>query len=237
YLGQVSAQNLDKELMSPEGGGFVLEQLMELAGLAVAEAVVKEYDVKKHGRVLVCCGPGNNGGDVGLVTARHLAHFGYQPRVYWPKRTSKAFFQGLHQQLKQLGIGHIEDERGFEEAARETDVIVDAIFGFSFHGEVRAPFDHALRVMKENGGQRGVKIVSVDMPSGWDVEKGPPKEGLVLRPDTLVSLTWPKEGAKYFTGASHYLGGRFIPPEVLLKYGVSREELAPFQGYDQCVKL
>jgi len=44
---------------------------MELAGLACAQALAKVYDSKSHSRVLVCCGPGNQGGD-GLVAARHL---------------------------------------------------------------------------------------------------------------------------------------------------------------------
>ena len=53
---------------------------MELAGLSVAQAVHAEYGhvCGAHSekiKVLVLCGPGNNGGD-GLVAARHLNHFG-----------------------------------------------------------------------------------------------------------------------------------------------------------------
>ena len=46
-------------------------QLMELAGQACAVALARAYDKAKYPRVLVCCGPGNQGGD-GLVAARHL---------------------------------------------------------------------------------------------------------------------------------------------------------------------
>lgn len=41
-------------------------------------------------------------------------------------------------------------------------------------------------------------IVSVDIPSGWDVEKGD-ASGQGMRPDMLVSLTAPKLAAKTFT--------------------------------------
>jgi len=44
---------------------------MELAGQACAVALARVYDKAKYPRVLVCCGPGNQGGD-GLVAARHL---------------------------------------------------------------------------------------------------------------------------------------------------------------------
>lgn len=44
---------------------------MELAGLACAQTLASVYGKDKHPRVLVCCGPGNQGGD-GLVAARHL---------------------------------------------------------------------------------------------------------------------------------------------------------------------
>jgi NAD(P)H-hydrate epimerase len=44
---------------------------MELAGLACAQTVARVYNNEKYKRVLVACGPGNQGGD-GLVAARHL---------------------------------------------------------------------------------------------------------------------------------------------------------------------
>lgn len=44
---------------------------MELAGLACAQTLATVYKRETHPRVLVCCGPGNQGGD-GLVAARHL---------------------------------------------------------------------------------------------------------------------------------------------------------------------
>jgi hypothetical protein len=62
-----------------------------------------------------------------------------------------------------------------------------------------------------------VPIVSVDVPSGWDVEGGPPDEH-ALDPDCLISLTAPKVCSQYFSGRVHLLGGRFIPPAVQAKY-------------------
>jgi NAD(P)H-hydrate epimerase len=90
-------------------------------------------------------------------------------------------------------------------ALQSSNVILDAIFGFSFKPPVRAPFDDALKLISASG----LPIVSVDIPSGWDVERGN-AQGVGLNPDVLVSLTAPKEGVKYFTGR-HFLGGRFVP--------------------------
>ena len=87
---------------------------------------------------------------------------------------------------------------------QSSDVILDAIFGFSFKPPVRAPFDSALPLLS----QSGLPIVSVDIPSGWDVENGN-AEGVGLNPDVLISLTAPKMGVKDFKGR-HFLGGRFV---------------------------
>jgi NAD(P)H-hydrate epimerase len=91
YLSQRSAQAIDVELMSPTGGGFTFDQLVELgkrpdlrttlcfsrspttlshaisslspAGFSVAQAITKEFHRDEYPRVVVFSGPGNNGLD------------------------------------------------------------------------------------------------------------------------------------------------------------------------------
>ena len=66
---------------------YSLAQLMELAGLSVAQAtfdfIATELNMQRA-RILTICGPGNNGGD-GLVAARHLQLFGHPSTIYYPK--------------------------------------------------------------------------------------------------------------------------------------------------------
>lgn len=97
------------------------------------------------------------------------------------------------------------DTESLKQAIKDSDVILDAVFGFSFQPPIRSPFDGVLPLLNESRRP----IVSVDIPSGWDVEKGDDL-GVGLKPDVLISLTAPKEGVKGFTGR-HFLGGRFVP--------------------------
>lgn len=55
-------------------------------------------------------------------------------------------------------------------------------------------------------------VTSVDAPSSWNIEEGPPKSGLgsTFNPAVLVSLTAPKPLVKFFKGR-HFIGGRYVP--------------------------
>uniref|UniRef100_A0A0R3TWU1 NAD(P)H-hydrate epimerase n=1 Tax=Rodentolepis nana TaxID=102285 RepID=A0A0R3TWU1_RODNA len=76
YFSQEEAQKIDEELFNEYA--FSVDQLMELAGFSCAVAIQQAYPKSSmktsDGGVLICCGPGNNGGD-GLVCARHLKLF------------------------------------------------------------------------------------------------------------------------------------------------------------------
>ncbi|GAB4818863.1 hypothetical protein N2152v2_005909 [Parachlorella kessleri] len=229
YLGQTDAQQLDQELMGPLG--FSVDQLMELAGLSVAGSVAAEYPLGTHKRVLVVAGPGNNGGD-GLVAARHLHHFGYTVEICYPKPTDKPLYTGLVTQCRSLDIPFVEAAAVAEQPlAARYDVVLDAMFGFSFSGVPRPPFDALVKMMCPPADPP--PVVAVDIPSGWHVEKGD-KTGQGLRPDMLVSLTAPKLCAQQFSGRFHYLGGRFVPPPIRDKYKL---RLPAYPGVAQCVRI
>lgn len=59
FLSQVEAAKIDEQLLDITKYGYLNEQLMELAGLAVAESVQKSF--ASASKVLAICGPGNNG--------------------------------------------------------------------------------------------------------------------------------------------------------------------------------
>jgi len=150
-LTQKEAQAIDEELMSSPG--FSVDQLMELAGLSVSQAVDNFLQQStRSASVLILCGPGNNGGD-GLVAARHLFHFGYRPVVVYPKRSSKPLFLNLVKQCEDLGVEVGEELPGDIEG--RFDCIIDALFGFGTTGALRPPFDSMVQRLT------GVVVVAV----------------------------------------------------------------------------
>lgn len=218
FLSQEAAKRFDDKLLGELG--FATESLMELAGLSCAQCIFKEFIPDS---VIVVCGPGNNGGD-GLIAARHLYHFGFRPTVLLPKRTENLVLARLLTQCQVLGIpiiSTLDDYSSFS-------LIVDAIFGFSFKGEIREPFRSIIRHIKNSE----KPVVSLDIPSGWDVDNGnTTNEG--LEPSVLISLSVPKLCARFFNG-THYVGGRFVPTSLAEEFQV---DLPMYVGSDQIAKI
>ncbi|XP_063242219.1 NAD(P)H-hydrate epimerase [Bacillus rossius redtenbacheri] len=227
FLGQEEAINIDQELFNEYK--FSVDQLMELAGLSCAAAITKCYlPEKTKPAVLVCCGPGNNGGD-GLVCARHLKLFGFEPRVFYPKRTDNILYQNLTTQCVCMDIPFVENLPDIDTLNSTYSLVVDAVFGFSFKPPIRPAFVGLIDTLK----RVKIPLASVDIPSGWDVEKGCPPEG-GLQPELLISLTAPKKCALTFTGKFHFLGGRFVPPQLEAKYQLN---LPTYLGTESCVQI
>lgn len=148
YLNQEEATKIDLELFNEYK--FSVDQLMELAGLSCATAIAKSYsqDEFKNKLILVCCGPGNNGGD-GLVCARHLKLFGYQTSVYYPKQTDKPLYHNLTHQCVSMNIPLLSCLPNEKELNCNYSLIVDALFGFSFKPPVRQSFLSVVNLMQK----------------------------------------------------------------------------------------
>ncbi|XP_066256793.1 NAD(P)H-hydrate epimerase isoform X1 [Euwallacea similis] len=228
FLGQEEAINIDIELFNEYK--YSVDQLMELAGLSCAVSISKCFPQTsiRNKSVLVCCGPGNNGGD-GLVCARHLKLFDYNPVVYYPKQTDKELYHNLTHQCCSMNIPVLQALPEKSKIEGEFGLIVDALFGFSFKPPVREDFVPVINLMKTSS----IPIASVDIPSGWNVETGEPEEG-GIKPELLISLTAPKKCAAHFQGKYHYVGGRFVPPKLAQKYDL---DLPKYPGTECCVSL
>lgn len=111
----------------------------------------------------------------------------------------------------------------------KSDIILDALFGFSFKGEVRDPYKEIIQIFQTTS----KPIVSVDIPSGWDVESGP-TEYVQFQPSILVSLTAPKECVKHLKCSRHFVGGRFVPPALAKQFNF---DIPNYPGADQVVEL
>ncbi|GKZ18326.1 hypothetical protein AbraIFM66951_000883 [Aspergillus brasiliensis] len=239
------AASLDKDLM--EIGGWSLDQLMELAGLSVSQAgenetpspttltpgILTSQSTAFIHQARPFTTQQNNilnlvsGGD-GLVAARHLAHYGYKPSIYYPKQGKNELYQRLKTQLENLSIPFISD---LPVAIKSADFLVDAIFGFSFGGPLREPFPTIISQIET----ANIPVLSVDAPSSWDIESGPPKEGpgSKFMPEALISLTAPKPCVKYYKGR-HFLGGRFLTKSIADKYKL---DLPEYPGIEQIVEV
>ncbi|KAG5421770.1 hypothetical protein I9W82_000862 [Candida metapsilosis] len=244
-LSAKAAAQLDKELMST--GAFSIDQLMELAGLAVAKAVYKQYSPPPQKtasplqKILVLVGPGNNGGD-GLVAARHLKTWGaYEPIIYYPKKSTKSdLINRLVQQLHDLDVKEVstlDEIKSLLSSKGEVAVILDAIFGFSFKPPIREPFKEVIGYISHNHASLP-PVFSVDIPSGWDVDEGP--TDIDINAAALISLTAPKPCAERFVKSGpnkvHYLGGRFVSPSIAKKYEIE-DVLDKYKGDDLITKL
>jgi hydroxyethylthiazole kinase-like uncharacterized protein yjeF len=132
-------------------GGTSVEELMERAGAALAEATYRFAGPKP---VLVLCGPGNNGGD-GFVAARHLAERGVPVRVAALGKPTNA--RGWAGPVEALGAD-----------TEPAPVLIDALFGI---GLKRALEPTVVQQLSRLAGSAQTSI-ACDLPCGIDSDTG-----------------------------------------------------------------
>ena len=160
--------------------------LMENAGRGAAELLVA---LGIHGRVVVCCGKANNGGD-GFVIARHLDNRGVPVRVLLfakPEQLSGDAAANYHIIAKTgLAIVIEPDAATTEKELATAEWVVDALFGTGLIGPVRPPFDLVIAAINASP----ARVFAVDISSGLDCDTGRPL-GATIRAHhtaTFVSL-------------------------------------------------
>ena len=156
--------------------GIPSRALMQRAGAAAAEELVRRLAGRIGGGVLVVTGPGNNGGD-GWVVANALHAVGVRVRVVEcaDARTPDAIAE--RESARSAGVattsGVADLSRGGER------IVVDALLGTGFHADAppRGAISAAITGLRELSA-RGAAIVAMDLPSGVDATTGRNAGGL-----------------------------------------------------------
>jgi hydroxyethylthiazole kinase-like uncharacterized protein yjeF len=172
-------------------GGTTGEKLMDRAGRAVADLIANRYPLGT--RIVLACGPGNNGGD-GFVAARVLGDRGYPVRI--SLLGSREALIG--DAAKAAGKWRGEVSAMSASSFREADVIVDALFGAGLSRDLEGKAKAAV----EQVAASGLPVVAVDLPSGIDGATGQVR-GAAVRATETVTFCRRKPGHLLFPGRAY----------------------------------
>lgn len=126
--------------------------LMEHAANGMAEYIRKNFP--KKSKIIVVCGSGNNGAD-GIALAR-LLHVEYEVYILYAKKpTSK---MAILQEKRSRSIGIKECKK-----VQECDVLVDAIVGTGFSGEI----SNEIKILIDEMNSSNAFKIACDVPSGY----------------------------------------------------------------------
>ena len=163
-------------------------------------------------KVLVLCGPGNNGGD-GAVLARHLDGWRFPVRVVWLARSDSLAADPAAQWaiLEKSGVeqsawpdgqsdGEDPDHDRLAAILAGADWIVDGLLGT---GLSRAA-EGLLRIAIDAVNAAGKPVLALDLPSGLDADTGLPL-GTAVRAVATATFAAPKLGFSA-AGSAAYTG-------------------------------
>jgi ADP-dependent NAD(P)H-hydrate dehydratase / NAD(P)H-hydrate epimerase len=178
----LTAEEMGRAEQIAAAAGLPTLTMMENAGRCVAEEVVRRYP--RGSRVVVLCGPGNNGGD-GFVCARYLRERGYHVRLALLGRQ-----EDLKRDPKEMARRWDEAiEPMTPQSLEGAQIVVDAIYGTGLRDNVGG----IVAEMIEAVAGRSLPVISVDVPSGINATSGAVK-GVAFKAATTVTFFRRKTG-------------------------------------------
>jgi hydroxyethylthiazole kinase-like uncharacterized protein yjeF len=185
--------------------------LMENAAIGIYNSILERVDYIKS--VGVICGKGNNGGD-GYAVARHFSNAGYKIRVLTIGSEKEMtedckinfhILKNLSHQRKNLKIKSYKSEKDIN-SLKDCDIIIDAILGSGFIGELREPY---LSIVKSLNKMSAYKC-AVDVPTGLNADCGYGTE--LFNSDLTITLGEFKRGL--FIGKGYEFCGEVVLKEI-----------------------
>lgn len=172
-------------------------EAMRRAGQAVAELIARRWLLGAVDRIIVLCGPGNNGGD-GFIAATALRAAGYAVQV---QSVALSAPRSADATKAAAGWGDAVVPLIAKSLANlgPRTIVVDALFGIGLTRPLAGEVLDAVEAI--NGG--GARVVAVDVPSGIDADNGAIL-GAAIRADVTVTFGWVKRGHLSLPAAAQY---------------------------------
>lgn len=198
--------------------------LMEHAAYGVFKSIQEMENVQK---IVILCGPGNNGGD-GFALARQL--------FTWSKYKIKIFMLASEEKLTEDGkiyyninrrigntIWHVSDENKTEifKQLLEADLIVDALFGTGLTRAVSGIYKEVIACANK----AECRKVAVDIPSGIDGSTGKIR-GIAFRADTTITFAAPKLGLCQYPALDYI--GELVVIDIGIPSAIIEETKTPY---------
>ncbi len=181
-------------------GGVPGMDLMERAGQAVSRVAAQMRS--GGGRVLVLCGPGNNGGD-GFVAARCLASAGLPVEVRILKGLKELRGDAITaaQRMALPCAPALKGDKVADDlidSLKNAGLIVDALFGAGLDRPLAEPVLGLVEAVNWSG----VPVLAVDLPSGISGETGAILGG-AIKARATVTFFRQKPGHLIYPGRAH----------------------------------
>lgn len=194
--------------------------LMENAGRGAATIINEKFGSSSN--ALICCGPGNNGGD-GCVIARHLHNAGWTVRVMVTGDQSKMSPDMLanYRIIESMGLEPMiatdhDAQQAMINTIDQNELVIDALLGTGFQGQVRSPLAELIEAMNDSPKQ---SLIAIDIPSGLECDAGTPTNA-TIRADQTITFVAPKVGFSSPEAAS------FLGQVDVVDIGVPQEAIS-----------
>ena len=214
------AEMREIDRVAVDEAGPTLLQMMERAGIELANAAIEMLGSGwRERRVVVLAGSGGNGGG-GVCAARQLANRGVPVLVAIIRRPDDPS-DALATQLRILEEAPatvIPWSDAFDVA--EADLVIDAVVGYSLNGAPQGPVMALIRAAQT----ASAPVLSLDVPSGLDPDTGE-APGAVVEPQRTLTLALPKQGLRAENAGELWLADLGIPPGVFARAGLAFEPL------------
>ena len=185
-------REFEKKLFEESSDGK--NRLLDAASKAIFKVCVQK--IKKSEKVLVVCGKGYNGADA-LKCAVLLKKAGYHVFYMMCYKIVDCNIE-LQQADEQASLAGVVQEKG--ENLIGYDVLIDGIYGIGYK---ETNHDHN-SVIIQRMNHSGAKIISVDVPSGFNADTGVASKN-TIKATTTLSLLMRKRGL-FTKDAFDYVG-------------------------------